>query len=41
MGGVVPILGGGFGTARLVPELLVEMGFLVFTSLAGWSSEIE
>ena len=41
MGSVVPILGGGFGTTRLIPELLVEMGFLVFTSLAGWSSEIE
>lgn len=31
-GGVVPILGDGFGAARLIPELLMEMGFLVSTS---------
>ena len=33
--GVVPILGDGFGAARLIPELLMEMGFLVSTSWLG------
>lgn len=30
--GVVPILGDGVGTARLIPELLMAVGFLVSTS---------
>lgn len=30
--GVAPLLGDGFGAARLISELLIEMGFLLSTS---------